>query len=91
MTLRRDGDMIRLVGDLHVEDAEILVGLMQQNGVRAVHVGECGTLHAAVLQVLLTSLPEIRGRPADDFTARLLSSVAGSTIDGAGSAVESPL
>ncbi|MBP0496454.1 hypothetical protein [Roseomonas indoligenes] len=72
MSVRLDGDVIRLEGPARVEDAEPLIALLQAGERRAVDLDGCGPLHAAVFQVLLALRPPIRGTPADPFDARWL-------------------
>jgi hypothetical protein len=67
MTARLDGDCIRLEGACPVEDAETLIGLLQQSAGATVDLQECGHLHTAVVQALLAASRPVRGAPADDF------------------------
>lgn len=67
MTVRLDGDVIRLEGDCHVEQAEALVQLLQEHHGRPVDLAACRHLHGAVLQVLLAFDVTLRGAPEDPF------------------------
>lgn len=67
MTVRREGDVIRLEGTCYVEDAETLVVLSQPPGLRHVDLSLCRQLHAAVVQVLLSLDLPVLGAPGDDF------------------------
>ncbi|WP_205618565.1 MULTISPECIES: hypothetical protein [Brevundimonas] len=78
MSVRSDGDQLRLEGDCHVEDAETLHGLLLANDIARVDLTGCGRMHAAVLQVLLVMRPAISGSPTDPMTSRWL----GSTLNG---------
>lgn len=67
MTVRLDGDVIHLEDDCHVEQAEQLLGLLQDAAGRSVDLTTCRQLHSAVVQVLLSFAPPIVGRPSDPF------------------------
>jgi hypothetical protein len=73
MTVRRDGDIIRLEGDCRVEQAETLAAMLQEPGVRAVDIGACSALHGAVLQTLLAFSPVVVGSPEDPFLKDLVA------------------
>ncbi|WP_338663601.1 hypothetical protein VQH23_00230 [Pararoseomonas sp. SCSIO 73927] len=70
MSVRLEGDTIRLEGAVRVEDAEPLLALLQGGAGRAVRLDGAGPLHTAVVQLLLALRPPIRGVPADPFDAR---------------------
>lgn len=71
MSVRLDGDLVRLEGDCHLEDAESLTGLLASGG-RTVSLDGCRRLHGAVLQALLTLRPRTTGRLDDpQLEARL--------------------
>ena len=55
MTVRRDGDVIRLEGDCPVEDAEMLVGLLEGGVGRTMDLSQCGSAHSAIIQSLFGS------------------------------------
>jgi hypothetical protein len=67
MSVRRDGNLIRLEGDCRVEDAETLVRLLQEDAVLTIDVSGCRSLHAAVAQVILSFGTGVTGAPADPF------------------------
>lgn len=67
MTMRLDGEVIRLEGDCHVEQAEQLVVWLQQAPGRSVDISACRHLHSAVVQVLLSFAPRVAGTPSDPF------------------------
>jgi hypothetical protein len=72
VTVRLDGDTIRLEGACRVEEAEPLTALLQ-TGVRPVDLSACESLHAAVAQVLLAFAPPLSGAQGDGFLARHLA------------------
>lgn len=67
MTVRLVGDIIRLEADCYVEDAEILVRMIQDGEGRTVDLSACRHLHSAVAQVLLSFGTTIAVGPEDDF------------------------
>lgn len=77
MTVRLDGDLIRLEGACRLEEAEILVGLLQQAGGRAVDLSQARQLHAAVAQVLLALAPPCTALPDEPFLRDLLAPAVG--------------
>ncbi|MCR0981496.1 hypothetical protein [Roseomonas populi] len=77
MSVRLDGDAIRLDGPARVEDAEPLLALLHEGPGRTVDLDGAGPLHAAVVQVLLALRPPVRGTPADPFDARWLLPLLG--------------
>ena len=54
-----------LEGVVSAEDAENLSNWLREQKVPAVHLGKCGDVHAAVLQVLLALRPRIAAQPPD--------------------------
>ncbi|MDR6625559.1 hypothetical protein J2728_001862 [Caulobacter segnis] len=72
MTLRPDGDVIRIEGHCRVEDAERLTALLQGLEKRTVDVSACEGLHAAAVQTILAFGCEIVGDPTDRFLSNLL-------------------
>jgi hypothetical protein len=77
MTVRLDGDIIRLEDDCHVEQAESLVVLAQEDPARRVDLSQCRHLHGAVAQVLIAFALPVVGAPADAFLREhLLPSLA---------------
>ena len=67
MTVLLDQRTIRLEGDCHVEDAELLLTLLQEEEDRAVDVSALGAIHTAVLQVLMAFRPRVVGSNKDVF------------------------
>lgn len=67
MSVRLDGEIIRLEGDCPVEIAETLASLLDAAPDRSVDLGSAGPLHGAVLQALLYYQPELIGKPQDPF------------------------
>jgi hypothetical protein len=72
MTVRLDGELIRLEGDCPVEDAEALAALLQR-GLRAVDIAQCGRMHGAVAQALLAFGAEPFGAPRAEFLREQLA------------------
>lgn len=69
MSVIRDGDVIRLVGNCGVEDAEPLATHCSAAPGTPVDMTAAGQLHSAMVQALLDFKPAIRGVPADPFAA----------------------
>ncbi len=67
MSVRRDGERIRLEGDCHVEDAEPLLALLMENPGLSADLSACTRLHTAVAQVLLAFAPALEGESPDPF------------------------
>lgn len=67
MTIKLDGQVIRLEAACPVDDAEPLLELLQRGTHLTVDVEGCGRIHTAVLQVLLAARPIVTGVPADSF------------------------
>jgi hypothetical protein len=83
MTVKQIGDHnISLSGLCGIDDAEILFRLLLENRGAIVDWRRCEELHAAVLQVLLATRPEIIGPPANAF---LQERIAPLVTRGAGS------
>ncbi len=72
MTIRQDGNLVCLEGECLVEEAEMLVTLLQSASVEAVDLTGCGHMHAAVAQALLAFPKPLRGEPRDPFVRELL-------------------
>jgi hypothetical protein len=73
MSVALEADMIRLRGDCPVGDAEPLLALLQEAPRRVVDLTEAGTLHTAVVQVLLALQPEVLGPTSDPFMDRWIA------------------
>ncbi len=66
MSVRLDGEVIRLEGECWVEEAETLADLLQTPG-RSVDLSRCERLHGALAQALLAFGPPISGEPQSPF------------------------
>jgi hypothetical protein len=75
MTIKCEGQVIRLEGACPVEDAEILLGFFQQTPNLPVDLEGCGAIHTAVLQVLLAARPPVTGVPVDSFAREWISPI----------------
>lgn len=73
MSVNLEANCIQLLGDCPVGDAEPLLALLQEAPGRAVDLTKAGTLHTAVVQVLLALRPEILGRSSDPFIDRWIA------------------
>jgi hypothetical protein len=69
MSVHLEGNIIRLIGDCPVEDAESIVSLLQADGARELDLAECTRLHSAVVQVMLAFRPPIAAPSRDGFIA----------------------
>lgn len=56
-----------LEGAVTAEDAEALGQWLREQARPAVHLGKCGHVHAAVLQVLLALAPRVAAPSADPW------------------------
>ncbi len=66
-------DLVRIVGNASVADAEPLLTILHEDRSRTVDLSEAGHLHSAVIQILLAARPAITGTPSYAFfTARIL-------------------
>lgn len=75
MSVRRDGDLIRLEGACPVEEAETLAALLLAEPGLGVEWSACTGLHTALVQVLLRLRPPLHGTCGDPFAARWLAPV----------------
>lgn len=74
MSVRLDGEVIRLEGVCPLEEAEVLVRLLQQAPGRAVDLSGARQLHAAVVQALLALAPPCAAAsPEEPFLRDLLA------------------
>jgi hypothetical protein len=62
----KDGKIV-LAGACGVEQAEMLVTLIQDNPLLAVELSEAGAVHTALWQVLMALAPPVSGEPSDPF------------------------
>jgi hypothetical protein len=67
MTVRRDGEIIRLEGECGVEDAETLVSLLRDAETPIVDMGSCRQVHTAVVQALLSHGARVSGESGEPF------------------------
>lgn len=67
MSLRRDGDVIYFEGHCRVEDAEVLVTLIEPSNDVQLDLTACESLHAAVAQAILVFGCQIVGAPGNGF------------------------
>jgi hypothetical protein len=73
MTVTRDpaGNVV-LSGNCAVEDAEVLLQMLQASPGSPVDCRSCGPLHTAVVQVIMAAAPVVVGPVADPWAARWL-------------------
>jgi len=67
MSVRWDGELIRLEGRCRIEEAETLLALLLEDGGRRVDLSGCGAMHSAVVQILIAARPSLVGTPDDPF------------------------
>jgi hypothetical protein len=67
MSVELDGNVIRVMQEGRIEDAETLFGLLQADPGRRIDLAGASQLHTAVLQVLLAFHPRLAGPTGDDF------------------------
>jgi hypothetical protein len=70
MSVRLDGEIIRLEGRCYIEDVEPLVVLLHEKPGGIVDCSAAETLHTAIIQVLLAFTPGITGECGDEFVRR---------------------
>lgn len=70
MSVRLEGNIIRLEGRCHVEDAEPLLVLLQAQPGRIVDCAGAETLHTAVIQVLIALGHPVLGETSDGFVRK---------------------
>lgn len=70
--IRLQDGAIWLEGRCPVEDAEPLLSLLQEGSASALDLGECVSMHTAVLQLLLACPLPLRCGPADPVLAAVL-------------------
>ena len=73
MTVALDGEVIRLVEECRVEEAEELLRLLLASSDRIVDLSQCRQMHAAVAQVLLSLSARVAGEPADPFLRQFVA------------------
>jgi len=67
MSVRIANQIIVLEGRCRIEEAEMLLGYLLEDGDRLVDLSGCETMHSAVVQILMAAKPVISGRPIDPF------------------------
>ena len=67
MSVRLDGDIIRLEGRCHVEDAEPFLLLLQAESSRRLDLSQAESIHTAIIQILLAWAPQLIGDCGDYF------------------------
>lgn len=72
-------EIITVSGPARVEDAEPLLALLQSGLARQVDLSQAGSLHTAVMQVLLAYRPPLIGPAGDRFTENWLMPLLGKT------------
>ncbi len=83
MSVVLDAGTIHISGASAVEDAEVLLGLLQADPAAAVDLRAAAGLHAAVVQVLMALRPGIIGPSNDPFVNRwVLPMLAARPADG---------
>ena len=80
MSVRLDGEIIRLEGRCHVEDAEPLLVLLQTGAHRTVDLSASETLHTAIVQLILAFRPFLAGDSADDFLRKWVMPAVGTGV-----------
>ncbi|UAK24281.1 hypothetical protein [Sphingomonas nostoxanthinifaciens] len=70
MSIRVEGDVIRLEGRCRLEEAEPLLGALLASARPEVDLTDCTAIHTAVVQILLACRPSVRGRPDHPFLVR---------------------
>lgn len=73
MTVRADGDWVRLEGECRVEEAETLANLLHRGGWRGVDVSQCRLAHGAIAQVLVAFAVPITAGGASPFVRDFLT------------------
>lgn len=83
MSIVLRGDVICVQGKAPVEDAEPLLAHLRAVPGRTVDLSACEHLHAAVVQVLLATRPQLAGEIGDTFARTWLGPLLAPSIDGA--------
>ena len=81
MSVRRDGDLIRLEGACPVEEAETLAALLLAHPGTGIDWSACTGMHTAVVQVLLRLRPPLHGPCTAPFAARWLAPLLGQPVN----------
>lgn len=67
MTVRFEGGVVLLEGECLVEEAEILLEILQANPGSPVDWSGCRHAHTALIQVLMAARAVTQGDPEDEF------------------------
>jgi hypothetical protein len=70
MSVRVEGQLIRLEGACGVEEAETLAALLDETQGWEIDLSGCGPLHASLVQALLAFRPKMLGTPPEDVFIR---------------------
>ena len=72
---RGENGTIVIEGDSPAEDAELLLQLLQATPQAVLDWTQCGHIHPAVLQIVLSAQPVLRGPCGDPWVREWLSAV----------------
>jgi hypothetical protein len=67
MSVTFENGVIRLTDECSIEEAETLTGLIVEYPTAPIDLSQCRLAHGAVIQVLLSFLPELMGAFDDPF------------------------
>ena len=67
MSVRLDGDIIRLEGTCGVEEAERFLVLLQETPGRRIDLARVDNLHTALVQIIMALNPQLIGECGDVF------------------------
>jgi hypothetical protein len=70
MSIVAETERICLVGDCGIEDAEVLLSVLNDGRGRPVDVSAARHLHAAIVQIFIAYEPTLMGTPSDAFLAQ---------------------
>jgi hypothetical protein len=73
MSVRLDGQVVRLEGDCRAADAEALCAALTAAPGRSVDLSGAERMHTAVVQALLALAPPLVGEPRDPFLTRYVT------------------
>jgi hypothetical protein len=72
MSVRVEGQIVHLDGDIRIEDAESLLQALLSDSRPTVDLSACRSLHAAAAQLLLAFRPPMAGMPENRFLSQTL-------------------
>ena len=67
MSVEVVGDIVRIVGNAPVSDAEPVLAALLDDPLRTIDLTRAAHLHSAVIQILLAVRPRITGKPSYPF------------------------